>query len=222
MGAMGTVVFDFDSTLAPCESLEVALARAPGVDAAALRRIETITRRGMEGALPFADSLAQRLAIARPTRQGLESLGEELARDLTAGAHGVVAWLTTAGHGVWIVSGGFREALLPSARALGIPHERVCGVRARWDAAGRFAGLVEDGFHTSKVAGVRALGAAWPRPAVGVGDGATDLALREAGLVDVFVAYCGHVRRAAVAEAPGVRVAHDMPELRAILEEVLR
>lgn len=218
---MATVVFDFDSTLVPCESLELALARAPGVDAAALRRIEELTRRGMEGDLPFAESLRARLAIARPTRASLDTLGEELIDRLTDGAADVVAWLHGQGHAVWIVSGGFREALIPPARALGIDAARVCGVSARWDHRGELDSLVADGFDVSKVEGVRRAELAWTRPAVGVGDGATDLALRDAGLVDAFVAYCEHVRRDAVVRKPGVVVAENMGTLWRVLENLL-
>lgn len=219
---MGTVVFDFDSTLVPCESLELALASAPGVDADARRRIEDITRRGMDGAISFRESLTQRLAIACPTQASLQDVGDRLAGDLTDGASDVVTWLHASGHHAWIVSGGFREVLLPPARALGIDAARTLGVSARWSDGGDLVGLVEDGFERSKVEGVRAAGLRWERPVVGVGDGATDLALREAGLVDAFVAYCEHVRREPVLTAPGVHVAENMGALWRVLENLLR
>ena len=102
---MATVVFDFDSTLIPSESLELALARTQGVDADAAAEIERITALGMEGEIGFAESLARRLEIARPRRHTLQELGRELAGSLTVGASDLVASLCTAGHEVWIVSG---------------------------------------------------------------------------------------------------------------------
>ena len=222
VGGVGTLVLDFDSTLVPCESLEEALARAPGVGAAERARLADITRLGMEGALPFADSLRARLAIAHPTRAGLTALGEELVPSIAAGAAELVAQVAARGHETWIVSGAFRETLLPAARALGVPEARVLGVRARWHDDGSFASLdPADGFSHSKVEGVRRHPVRWPRPAVGVGDGATDLALRDAGLVDTFIAYCGHVRRRSVAEAPGVIAVDDVRTLALHLEELL-
>ena len=95
-------------------------------------------------------------------------------------------------------------------------------MRAVWNDDGTFAALdADDGFSRSKVEGVRRHPVRWPRPAVGVGDGATDLALREAGLVDTFIAYCGHVRRRPVAEAPGVIAVDDMRALALQLEVLL-
>ncbi len=218
---MATVVLDFDSTLIPFESLELALARAPAMDAASLDEIATITLRGMEGEIGFRASLEARLAIARPTRSDLVELGVELAGRMTKGASELVAGLHAAGHEVWIVSGAFREVLLPPGRALGIAEDRIQGVTARWDAGGTFDGLLpEDGFGTSKVEGVRGLGVSWSRPAVGVGDGATDHALLEAGLVDTFVAYVEHARRRAVL-AKGVPAVESMEALGSLLEDLL-
>ena len=210
---MGTVVFDFDSTLIPEESLETALAEAIGDDPEAMARIEHITQAGMEGEIGFAESLEARLAIAQPTRAALEALGHALCDRLTHGAAELVAALQADGHAVWIVSGAFREVLLAPGRALGLPDERIQGVRPLWDAAGRFAGLdPDDGFARSKVEGVRRLAPDWPRPAVGVGDGMTDHALQVEGLVDAFVPYVEHAERAAVL-ALGLPGASDMKEL---------
>jgi len=99
----------------------------------------------------------------------------------------------------WIVSGGLREILLPTGARLGIPPERVQGVQLLWHDDGTFRGVnPADPFSTSKVDGLRALATAPERPAIGVGDGATDRALLEAGLTDGFIVFTRHERRAAV------------------------
>ncbi|MEZ5990258.1 MAG: HAD-IB family phosphatase [Planctomycetota bacterium] len=218
---MGTVVLDFDSTLVPVESLEVYAGRRLGGDRDLETELREITRLGMEGRLPFATSLARRLAIVAPERAGLAEVGEDLARELSAGATETVAALAAAGHECWIVSGAFVEVLRPAARRLGIPEDRVLGLRARWDDAGAFAGFAEGPpFHRSKVEGLRALGPSWPLPRVGVGDGATDLALLEEGLVDAFVLYVEHQRRESMLRNP-VPTAASMAELLDRLRELL-
>ncbi|MDA1194700.1 MAG: HAD-IB family phosphatase [Planctomycetota bacterium] len=196
---MATVVFDFDSVLVPCESLEVVLARSEGLSDEDLAAIEDLTRQGMEGQIPFAESLARRLAIARPDVGTLMAFGWHLAERPTVGARDLIRHLDEAGHHVWIVSGGFQELLESVGTRLGVPAERIQGVRARWDDDGLFLGLDEAcGFCRSKVEGLRDLAPTLPGPVIGVGDGATDLALRTAGLVDHFVAYTEHARREAV------------------------
>lgn len=220
---MGALVLDFDSTLTPHESLELYLSRRAGADESPelVRAIEDLTRLGMEGRISFRESLERRLRLVEPELDGLTALGEELAAAPTPGLVAVVQAVAARGHQVWIVSGGFVEVLRPMGAALGIPEERVLGVRALWSTSGAFDGLdPDDDFSTSKVAGLRATPSRFTRPAVGVGDGATDLALRGAGFVDVFVAYVEHADRAPV-RAGADHVAGDAAELDGLLETLL-
>ncbi len=68
--------------------------------------------------------------------------------------------------------------------------------------------------------GVADIAPRWSRPRIGVGDGATDLALLRRGAVDDFVAFTEHARRKAVL-VPGVPDAKDVAALCRILEELL-
>jgi phosphoserine phosphatase len=219
----GSLILDFDSTLVPCESLEELL--DTGDDAIAAR-IAEITRAGMEGRLEFRQSLEQRLALVRPERERALLLGADLARRVGHDVRDALTSLTAARVQLWIVSGAFREVLLPTAELLCIAPDRVAGVRPIWNDDGTFAALdPADPFATSKVLGVRALSArpsgGFARPAIGVGDGATDRALFDAGLVDRFVAFSGHARRtgvAAPAASGAVAEARDFGEVRALVE----
>ncbi len=218
---MATVIFDFDSVLIPCESLEVVLARSAGLTDEDFAAIEALTTAGMEGRISFAESLEQRLAIAQPNLGTLMAFAWRLAEKPTAGAAELIATLTAQGHEVWIVSGGFQEMLSEVGSSLGVAADRIHGVQARWSDDGAFEGLAPDSaFGRSKVEGLTALGAAYPRPAIGVGDGATDLALRTAGLVDAFVAYTEHARREPVAAGADAE-ARSMEALGLLLGELL-
>jgi len=217
---MATVLFDFDSTLVPVESLEEVLRAGLGDDPVRLRAIEELTRRGMEGEIDFRTSLEARLALAAPTRDAVRRTGVHLASRLTHGVEAVVASLRGGGHQVRIVSGGFRGVILPSARVLGLGEANVHAVGVRWGDDGRFLGLLDDGFPDSKVEGLRRLAPAWPGPVVAVGDGATDHALALAGPADAFVAFTEHVRRAFVDEAD-IPVAPTMPALATLLHDLI-
>jgi HAD superfamily phosphoserine phosphatase-like hydrolase len=218
---MATVIFDFDSVLIPVESLEVVLARSAGLTDDDYAAIEALTTAGMEGSISFAESLEQRLAIAQPNLGTLMAFAWRLAEKPTAGAADLIAKLTAQGHEVWIVSGGFREMLLEVGARLGVAAERIHGVRALWSDDGDFEGLAPDSaFCRSKVEGLEELGASYDRPAIGVGDGATDLALRTAGLVDTFVAYTEHARREPVVAGADAE-ASSMVELGEVLATLL-
>ena len=199
---MASLLFDFDSTLVPVESLEVLCRDACGLSGDDLAAFEAITRAGMEGTLDFESSLRQRLALARPTRAPTLAIAETLAAALTPGAPELVAGAQAAGHTVWIVSGGFQEILLATGARLGLAPDAVHGVQCEWDADGSLRDLdPRNGFLVSKVEGLKRLGRLPPGPRIGIGDGATDLALRDAGFVDTFIAYTEHARRAAVVAA---------------------
>jgi len=218
---VGSVIFDFDSTLVPCESLERILQRSGDLDPVRTAEIEALTRAGMEGRIAFGDALRRRLAIAQPDLSALRSIARDLAARPTAGAADLVARLHADGHEVWIVSGGLREILEHVGQALGIPVPRIHGVTCRWRADGAFEGLADDdGFAESKVLGLSRLAPLFSRPTIGVGDGATDLALREAGFVERFVAYTEFAGRPPVVAAADA-VAGNMADLGAILAKLL-
>jgi len=216
-----TVVLDFDSTLVACESLEAILAPRLAGRPELAARVAAITDAGMAGALPFRESLRQRLAVAAPTLAEVRAFAEGAHARLTPGMEELVSALHRRGVEVWIVSGAFREAMLPLAARLDVPEERVLGTRMRWTGAGELLGPdPSDPFGMSKVDGVRALDPPWPRPRVGAGDGMSDHALAEAGLVDHFLAFTGVVRRPAVV-ATGAPEARDARALLRLIEERL-
>jgi len=208
-----TVVFDFDSTLIDCESLDEILSRVLAGRPEVTAQVRAITDRGMEGLVPFRESVESRLRLARPTLVQVRQFGEEAVAHITAGMAGLVARLRERGDEVWIVTGGLIEAVAPVAHALSIPASRVLATHARWSAAGELEGLARC---TTKVEAAREVAGGWPRPRTGVGDGMTDHALLAAGLVDRFVAFTQHARRAAVV-ATGAPEARSVPELEYLL-----
>lgn len=171
-------------------------------DAAA--KVRAITDDGMEGRIAFCDSLERRLAIARPTRSQVEAFGRRALDHVTPGLPELIGKLSAE---VWIVSGGLQEALYPVAERLGVPRGRVLGTEVEWAADGALAGVR----CLDKPARVAEAAASWARPRVVVGDGMSDHALLAAGLVDEFIAFTAHVRRAAV-------VATGCPEARTVTE----
>jgi D-3-phosphoglycerate dehydrogenase len=201
-----TFLFDFDSTLIDGESLDEILAQVAPLRA---DEIASITREGMEGTISFRESLGRRLAIGSLLRSHAEAFGQGAVSRLTAGMGELIGRLRAD---VWIVSGALREVLLPTAKHLGIPAERVFGTRVRWDGEGRLVGL---GDRVEKVELVRDLASDWPRPRVAVGDGMSDYSLFEQGCVDHFIAFTLHARRQSVVEtgAPEARTVRELEYL---------
>lgn len=218
---MATVVFDFDSTLIDCESLEEILApkcaARPELDA----QIRAITTQGMEGLLSFQDSLSRRLALASPTREEVCAFGERALVHLTPGIAALVAELRAQSVEIKIISGGLREAILPVALHLGLTAADVGAVSLSFAEDGRFLGIdPHDRYSHSKQLGAAEASKTWSRPRIGVGDGMTDFHLFQHGLVDHFIAYTQWARRQAVV-ATGSAEASQVETLKTMIQELL-
>lgn len=219
------VIFDCDSTLVTVEGIDE-LARLKG----RAGHIAELTRRAMEGLMPLEQVYAERLNLLRPTRAELAEVGRCYRRALAPEAAGVVAALQHAGVEVFIVSGGLLDAVLHLAAYLKVPAAHVRAVAVEldqlqgewWDyTRRRFAGNSAERYlnfaptplaeSNGKTEVVRELSAS--RRAMLVGDGATDLAAKEA--VRLFVGFGGVTRRESV--AAGAEVFIDGPGLAPVL-----
>ena len=217
---MATVIFDFDSTLISCESLELIL-KEKLHDPHLRNQIHAITEKGMSGECSFQESLAERLKIASPTLQDIKLFSHQIRDYLTEGVEHLIKDLQHAAIPTWIVSGGLYEAIIPAAEILNIPKRQVGGVKLQWDDLGHFLGIDNnDPFSISKVEGAKNLVLNWQAPIIAVGDGMTDYALFEKGLVDHFIAFTEHVRRPILLQK-GVIEAANVQELRQQLGRLL-
>ncbi len=205
--SFASIVFDCDSTLA----------RVEGIDELAgphAEEIRALTERAMEGTLALEEVYGRRLDIIRPTRARVEALGRDYVAALVPDARETVAALRFLGKTVRVVSGGLLPAVLAVAAELGIAEDDVRAVAIRFDDAGEYAGF-DDASPLARSGGKEAVLRAWalPRPALMVGDGATDLEARP--VVDAFAAYMGVAFRPAV--AAGADVVLRNPSLAPVL-----
>lgn len=207
MSRFAAVVLDADSTLAGIEGVDWLAARR---DAGLAEQVVELTREAMAGRVALESVYARRMELIAPGEEELAELSRAYASALAPGAREAVAAMRAAGVEVRIVSGGLRAALLPMSRSLGIPDGHVAAVEVRFDVDGRYDGLRPSPLTTQHGKAEVVRGMALPRPALAVGDGATDLAMRPE--VDAFAAYVGFVRRDTVVAAAD-HVVTSFPEL---------
>jgi phosphoserine phosphatase len=156
-----------------------------------------LTDRAMNGEIPIEQVYGERLNLIRPTRGEVDALAQVYQDRLADGADSVIASFRRAGIRVVLVSGGFRPAIEPLARALDV---ELHAVDLYWNDAGEYVGFDSKSplaTQVGKLDVVRQL--ALPRPTLAVGDGSTDLGMRAA--VDEFAAFTGFVRRETVTAA---------------------
>ena len=138
----------------------------------------------------------------RPSRAAVDALGRRYIETMVPGARETVRALLEAGVCVRVISAGLRPAVVALARELGLRDDDVAAVDVRFSPDGAYAGY-DAASPLARSGGKRAVVEAWlpelPRPALMVGDGATDLEVQ--GVVDCFAAFAGVVARPAVIEA---------------------
>jgi D-3-phosphoglycerate dehydrogenase len=118
-----------------------------------------------------------------------------------------------------VVSGGFDELILPTLERMGLSASGLYAHRFRYDSGGKVLGLDADTViaRGGKLAAVRRIREKEPSVWM-IGDGATDLEVRERGLADRFVAFTENRHRDPVV-AKADFVAKSMDELIALLEK---
>jgi D-3-phosphoglycerate dehydrogenase / 2-oxoglutarate reductase len=201
-----TLVFDFDSTLIDNETLEllaeIALQYNPNkIDI--LARVAAITDRGMNGEISLEQGFRERFSLLSLTRAHVLQVTELLPQHLTTATRESAAFFRTHAAQIYVVSGGFRECILPTTRILGIPDAHVFGNVFVYD--GEYVTGLDSRIPTSHSGGKRDIVSAIvhttpaiAHPVIMVGDGMSDAQARAHGAADVFIAYTEIVTRDAV------------------------
>lgn len=189
--SFATVVFDCDSTLTSIEGID----ELAGEHAEEVRRL---TDEAMKGTIALEEVYGLRLQIIRPTRERVAALGREYVDALVPDARETIAALRFLGKNVRVISGGLLPAVVAVAVELGLREDEVAAVGISFDEAGAYAGF-DEASPLARSGGKASVLHGWslPRPALMVGDGATDLEARPA--VDAFAAYMGVAFRDKVA-----------------------
>jgi phosphoserine phosphatase len=189
--AYAAVVLDVDSTISGIEGIDwLASRRGPEV----AQTIATLTDEAMRGVIPLESVYSRRLAVIRPTRAEIEELSRIYIARMAPRCGDVVAELRLAGVRVVMVSGGLRQAIVPLAESLGIAPADLSAVDISFDGGGAYDGFDDRSPLTTqhgKADVLRAL--ALPHPLIAVGDGSTDIAMRD--VADTFGAFVGFARR---------------------------
>jgi phosphoserine phosphatase len=169
----------------------------------------------MQGGIALEDVYGARLAEVRPRRDEVDLLSRAYVDAIAPDAVQSIKRMRSAGVQVVLISGGLRYALLRLAFHLGLGPSDVHAVSVRFDELGAYVGY-DTSSPLTMADGKRRIVESLDLdgPVVAAGDGATDLAMREA--VDLFVAYTGFVSRANVVEKADV-VAESFTELERVV-----
>lgn len=186
------VIFDFDGTIVGPESLpllaSIVLDGNPD-RARIVSEIEMITQMGMNNEIPFEESLARRLQLIRPHREHIHRATEMLRPEISQSLKRQQGFIRDHQEQFFVVSGGFREIIVPLVTELGFHPDHVFANTFMFDDEGYVIGCdTENPLSRSggKVELVRSLGLEGEK--IMVGDGYSDYEVFLHGAADkIFI-----------------------------------
>ncbi len=209
------IAFDCDSTLSAIEGVDE-LARLAGPEVFA--QVEELTNQAMNGEIAIEEVFGRRLELIQPTRQQCQDIGALYLEHIEPSAKDTISALQNAGWEVIIISGGFKECIIPLAKELNI--EKIEAVPLYFHDDGRYAGFDAD-YPTTRNGGKPEIineikNKAQPDRLIMVGDGVSDLETKE--FVDIFVAFIKFISRETVTQSAAYQ-ARSMIELQKLILE---
>ena len=202
------LIIDFDSTFVTVESLDelahIVLKENPE-SAQRLETIRAITRAGMEGSIPFDESLSKRLELLNINQKDIHAATIVLAKKVTPSFKRNKQFLMENAQNILIISGGFYEMIIPIVSEYGILEDQVFANKFVYKGTSRIAHVDSQNIMAQsggKVAQANALGLAGEIHVIG--DGYTDYQIKSEGPAKKFFAFIENIRRNSVCEVADV------------------
>ncbi|MCY1512495.1 2-hydroxy-3-keto-5-methylthiopentenyl-1-phosphate phosphatase [compost metagenome] len=199
MNAKNYYIIDFDSTFTQVEALDelarISLHKNPEKEAI-FKKIEDYTNLAMEGKLSFSESLAQRVKLLEANEEHLRKLITRLKKKVSGSFSRNAAFFKKHAHEVLIVSGGFKEFIIPVVSRYHIKKENIYANTFVTTGDGKIIDydhtnpLSEEGGKVKLMQQLQLKGNLY-----GIGDGYSDFQLRESGLIKKFFAFTENIAR---------------------------
>ena len=195
-------IIDFDSTFVQSEGLEElaeVVFKGKTAKEKIMNKIKEITKLGMEGKIGFSESLQKRLSLLRGTKLHINQIVRILKKKISISIRRNRQFFKNFNNDIYIVSGGFRELILPIVKSYGIGEDHVFANTFVLSKSGRIVGLDSKNpmsKDNGKVAVVKKL--KLKGEGVIIGDGYSDYQIRAMGVVKHFVAFTENVYREVV------------------------
>ncbi len=164
-----------------------------------IQEIVTICNLGMEGKISFEESLRQRLQLIKVRRSHLQRLIQTLKKNITYSILQNRRFFLENKKHIYIISGAFKEGILPVTRQFRIADDHVFANSFLYDIKGNIIGVDRHNplaYSHGKAKAIQALGLHCKKYVLG--DGYTDYEIKKLGAADYFIAFTENVRRESV------------------------
>ncbi len=195
-------LIDFDSTFIQSEGLDV-LAEISLVNHSQkekiVEEIKHLTQLGMNGKMPFEKSLQERVELLQSNRAFINKAAMQLKKNISKSILRNKDFFQQHKNNIYIISGGFKELILPVIESFEIPDKNVFANTFTYDNNGNVIGVDATNLmskNQGKVKVVRSLKLL--NDLYIIGDGYTDYELKKLGLAKKFIAFTENISRSLV------------------------
>ena len=197
-------IIDFDSTFTQVEALDelarISLKKNPSREKI-YKKIEDLTNAAMEGKMSFRESLSERVRLLEANREHLKELISLLKKKVSSSFSRNKTFFKKHSDSVMIVSGGFKEFIIPVVLPYHIPKENIYANTFIFDDNDKIIGYDEKNPLSNEGGKVTLLKELDLKGDIyGIGDGHSDFQLKEFGMIKKFYAFTENIERKTVAE----------------------
>ncbi|EEI91325.1 HAD phosphoserine phosphatase-like hydrolase, family IB [Sphingobacterium spiritivorum ATCC 33300] len=197
-------IIDFDSTFTQVEALDelarISLEGHPDQEKI-YQQIEGYTNLAMEGKISFRESLAGRIKLLKANKSHLDKLVSHLKKKVSRSFSRNREFFNQNSDTAWIVSGGFKEFIIPVVTPYHIKKENIYANTFKFDQEGNIIGYDENNPLSDEGGKVKLLQELKIDGRIfGIGDGYSDFQLKESGLIEKFFAFTENIARQSVTE----------------------
>ena len=213
---MKKIIIDFDSTLAKVEALDElakeSLKKNPQKDNI-VEEFKKITESGMNGEISFPESLSRRISLIKTDRKTVEKVSLKIRDNISDSVLANKKFFEKNKENIYIISGGFKELIAPSAKELGILENHIMANDFLFDENDKLIGINKDSLMAKEKGKVRQIESMkLEGDLIMIGDGWTDSETRQTGVVQEFIAYVENVYREKVVKEAD-KVAYNFNEV---------
>lgn len=192
-------IIDFDSTFTKVEGLDelanIALTGNPNQEKI-VGEIRKLTEMGMNGEISFSEALSRRIDLLKANRAHIDKLVDFLHTKVSDSFQRNEKFLREYADNILVVSGGFKEFIVPIVTEMGLKEQNVYANTFQFDEEGNITGVDDTNVLAHEKGKVKLLGSLnLDGDVYAIGDGYTDYELRASGLANRFYAFTENVER---------------------------
>ena len=212
------LIIDFDSTFIKDETLDE-ISNFLSSDNDLKQKIVQITDQAMEGKLDFSEALKERVNLLDIHQNQIQEIINILRNRVSESFLRNKNKIRSIKDRIYIVSGGFKEIIIPIVRDFGINENHVFGNDFTYNDKGFVIGINDQSplsYSDGKIRVVKNLNL--KNGAYIIGDGSTDLELKKVRGVNAFICFTENINRISVSSKADY-IASDLDQVFNIIDK---